>query len=352
MDNAAGSRLPLSHMEEMEAFDSASDPFGERTVCSLRTRASVLGGVFEFESNDASLLRLVDEVYEGLPAHTLGNVPPEFRIRLVRSDDAEVPAVAEPPPVQLHSGAGILCGVMDGANFALLSPERRAGLVTISASMLRSHAHTVRYELIEFAVYTLAARAQQLLSLHAACVGYNGRALLFIGDSGAGKTTLTLHCLLHGMELVAEDAVFVAPHSLQATGIGSFLHLRADSLELLRRAADREWIRRSPVIRRRSGLEKFAVDVRRSRYRIAPAAPKLAGVIFLSPERVTEAGVSLLSPLSPSDWAERLAANQPYAANQPTWSAFLKRLIGVPAFELKRGQHPSEAVGAVRRLVE
>jgi serine kinase of HPr protein (carbohydrate metabolism regulator) len=57
------------------------------------------------------------------------------------------------------------------------------------------NAYLTRYELIEFAVFTLAQRVQGLVPLHAACVGRAGRGLLLMGGSGAGKSTLALHCL-------------------------------------------------------------------------------------------------------------------------------------------------------------
>lgn len=337
-------------MKRGAAVDIESDPFGERIGCPFRRRVEVLGGAFEFESNDLPLLHLAASIYEGLPAHRFSAQPPRFLIRLLLSSDAGPPTDEEPPPVRLHSGGGLLCGTMDAANFAVLSPAERTGLVVVSRSMLR-HAQAVRYELIEFAVYTLASRAQQLVSLHAACVGRNQRGLLLVGDGGAGKTTLTLHGLLRGMELVAEDAVFVQPDTLLASGIATFLHLREDSLEFLREAGDAAWIRGSPVIRRRSGVQKFAVDLRRSPYRIASTPLRIAAVIFLSTECAC-GDVPMLVPLPASAFLERLEASQPYAANQPAWAAFLPRISVIPAFELRRGQHPRQAADALQTLIE
>jgi hypothetical protein len=48
----------------------------------------------------------------------------------------------------------------------------------------------------------------------------------------------------------------------------------------------------------------------------------------------------------------RLTEAQAYAANQPQWSTFRKRVARLDAFELRRGEHPLEAVDALRSLVE
>jgi hypothetical protein len=239
---------------------------------------------------------------------------------------------------------------MDAANFVVVSPQERAGLVVVSRNMLR-HAYHARYELLEFAVYTLASRAQQLVSLHAGCIGLNGRGSLLMGPSGGGKSTLALHCLLQGMELIAEDSVLVTPDTILATGIGSFLHLRVDSLHFLREVDD-AWVRSSPVIRRRSGVEKFEVDLRHTRQRLAHAPLKIASIVFLSKQRPSKRGNDLLTALDKPEVLARLAASQPYAANQPGWAAFTKSAARTRAFELRRGQHPSEAVDALRHLIE
>src|SRR3546814_20581659 len=85
----------------------------------------------------------------------------------------------------------------------------------------------LRYELIEFAVFLLAARCQRLVPLHAACVGRGGRGILLLGASGSGKSTLVLHSLLQGLDVLLEDAVFVQPDCMTSTGWANFLHFRA-----------------------------------------------------------------------------------------------------------------------------
>jgi hypothetical protein len=332
--------------------DVAGDPFAERLACGMRMRVRVLGGLFEFESNSRKLLNLVELACAGLPAHTFCTPSPRLRIRLLLSPHRGQQPGEDVPPMHMHAGAGLLCGTMDSCNFAVVSPTQARALVVVSAAMLRHPYHT-RYELIEFALYTLASRAQQLISLHAASVGRNDHGLLLIGPSGAGKSTLSLHCLLQQMELVGEDAILVEPRTLLATGIGSFLHLTADSLAFMGEDYDDGWMRRAPVIRRRSGIEKFEIDMRRSPFRIARKPPELTGVVFLSRQRVSRRGEhhSLLAPLRRSDFVDRLQVSQPYAANQPGWTTFRKHLSRIEAFELRRARHPDEAVEALQRII-
>jgi hypothetical protein len=206
----------------------------------------------------------------------------------------------------------------------------------------------VRYELIEFAVYLLAARARGLVPLHAAMVGIGGRGLLLMGDSGAGKSTLALHCMLHGMTLLSEDSVFVVPSDLRATGAANYLHLRPDGLHLLEAAQRTRWIRHAPIIRRRSGARKLEMNPRRSAGGLAPAPLKIAAVVLLSAARRG----ALLSPVQSRQLRGRLEALQPYAARQAGWPQFVRNLVRLKAFELRRRGHPREAVLALRALLD
>jgi energy-coupling factor transporter ATP-binding protein EcfA2 len=249
----------------------------------------------------------------------------------------------------MTAGAGLLCGTNDLSSFTVISPSERTALVVVSPEMLRFPYHT-RYELIEFAVYTLASRTQELVPLHAACVGRKGRGLLLIGPSGSGKSTVALHCLLQGLDFLSEDSVFVKPDTLLATGAASFLHVRRDSLRFLTQASHAARIRKSPVIQRRSGVRKFEVDLRRGGYKLADVPLAIEAVIFTSAEKAGNA--PLLRPLRASEMLAQLRATQPYAASRPQWSTFTKSLLRVRAFELRRGRHPLEAVSALRELID
>jgi hypothetical protein len=327
-----------------------ADPFEERSKIIVHEHFQLLGGRFQFESNSPQLLRLVDSAYLRLPRHRLSIVAPRLRVRLLLSP-GEPPRPrrrSEPPPMSMLSGTGYLGGATTPSSFVVLSPSERKALIVLSRQMLRYPYHA-RYEFIEFAVFTLASRCQGLVSLHAACVGQAGRGILLMGPSGSGKSTVTLHCVLRGLDILSEDSVFVAPETMLATGVANFLHVRSDSVRWLGKTPDAAAIRKSPVIRRRSGVRKFEVDLRRGAYRLAASPLKVAAVVFLSPQSAGDR--PLLKSLSKSDLLTKLTAAQSYAANQPKWAAFCRSVSGLDAFELRRGNHPLEAAETLMALL-
>jgi len=325
---------------------TVADPFGERTACGFGLQRKVLGGRFHFASDSEALLQLVEAAYGGLPAYELPGAQ-DFHVEL-RLLSTRTRYRREPPPVRHQAGAGFLCGVMDEYNYTVLDPHGRRALVVASQAMLRRPYH-LRYELIEFTVFTLATRGMGLVPLHGACVGHDGRGVLLLGDSGAGKSTLALLSLLHGLDFLAEDAVFVQPHSLLAAGVPNFLHVRPDALGMLDDGAAREWLQRSPRIHRRSGVEKIEADLRLGAGRLAGAPLDLAGAVMVTRETAGDDG--LLSPVDAGTAAAWLATNQPYASGQPGWQAFVQALVRRGVYRLRRGRTPQASVDVLRRLL-
>jgi hypothetical protein len=171
-----------------------------------------------------------------------------------------------------------------------------------------------------------------------------------LGPSGAGKSTLTLQCLIEGVGILAEDSVFVVPDTLLATGVSNFLHVRADSLRWITPGRAVANIRKSPIIRRRTGVRKYEIDLRRGEYPLAERPLRIGAIVFLCAQHA--AGRPLLKRLLPADALPMLVREQAYAANQPPWAVFTRSVKRVPFFELRRGQHPSESVAALRGLIE
>jgi hypothetical protein len=330
--------------------DVSADPFCERPPHCISVHKQILGGRFRFESTSPELLQLVEAAYGGLPRHQLPTAAPEFSVELRLVSRQAPPYAAEPPAVRTQSGAGLLCGVVDASNYVVMAPDQRRALVVASEDML-GYPYHLRYELIEFAVFTLAARGMGMVPLHGACVGQHGRGILLLGASGSGKSTLALHSVLQGLDFIAEDAVFVRPESLLATGVGNYLHVQADALRFVDDDESRRWISQAPVIRRRSGVEKFEADLRLGHGRLAAVPLELVGAVFVSSQWADDPD-ALLSPIPWDDIAARLRADQPYAAGQPDWQRFEQRLMQLGVHQLRRGRHPRASVDALRQLLD
>ena len=325
----------------------ARDPFGERQASRYRGRFDVLGVRIAARSNSRRLLRLFGEAFGALPGHALGRSAPRIEVTLTLAD-SRARRRAQLPRLRMRSGAGFLSGVIDANNFVLVSTQERRALVCVERAML-DFPYQVRYELMEFAIYTLVPRVLGLVPLHGAAVARGGRAALLTGPTGSGKSTAFLSCALSGFELLSEDAVFLEPRSLRATGCANFLHLRTDGMQAVSDPGLRAAIRRSPVIRRRSGVRKYEFDLRRSNLRVAPHAPRLAAVIALSSRRAR--GARLLEPLTPAQTLAWLEREQPYARSQPGWDDFRRNLAAVPAYRLLRGAHPEDSAHALQSLL-
>jgi hypothetical protein len=317
---------------------------------SLDVSKRVLGGLFRFASNSRELIDLVEAAYDGLPPHAFPGVATDFTVSMRLLPRRASPRTIEPPAPRIHATEDRVRADIDPANYVVIEPARGRAEVVASEDML-DHPYHLRCELIEFAVFILAARGIGLVPLHAACVGTHGRGLLLLGGSGSGKSTLALQGLLHGLDLLAEDAVFVRPTDLLATGVANYLHLRCDGLEGVDDDSIWRWVTRAPVIRRRSGIEKFEIDLRLGRGRPAAAPLALAGAVIVSAQPADRPDV-LLTRLDAQSAGRLLDADQPYAPSQPGWRRFKRRIIDKGVHYLGRGSHPRHAIDALRRLLD
>ncbi|WIG54642.1 MAG: hypothetical protein OJF61_000428 [Rhodanobacteraceae bacterium] len=320
------------------------------TAHPLTATRWVLGGLFRFESNSRDLIDLAEAAYGRLPAQKLPGVSAEFRIELRLLPRRANPWTAAPPAPRIRQDGNSFRADFDASNHAVIDPERRRARITVSEDMLQ-HAWHLRCELIEFAVFILATHAIGLVPLHGACVGRNGRGVLLLGFSGSGKSTLALHGLLHGLELLAEDAVFVRPGDLLATGVPNYLHLMGDALDFIADDAIRRWVAHAPVIRRRSGVHKFEIDLRQGFGRPATRALSLAGAVFVSTQPA-ESPDTLLTPLDAREAGRLLDADQPNASRQPGWQPFKQQILDRGVHQLRRGRHPRDAIDALCRLLD
>ena len=333
-----------------DGYPREAFPPPEPACPPLSATKRVLGGVFRFESNSGDLIDLVEAAYGGLPAQAFPDVIGEFRVEMHLLPRRTNPWAIEPPAPRIRQEGKRLRADIDASNYVVIDPACRCARVVASEDMLQ-HAYHLRCELIEFAVFILATRGLGLVPLHAACVGRHGRGLLMLGGSGSGKSTLALHGLLHGLDLLAEDAVFVRPSDLLATGVPNYLHLRSDALDPVEDRAIRGWVAHAPVIRRRSGIRKFEVDLRQGCGRPATRPLALVGAVFVSAQAADHSEV-LLTRVGAHVASRLLEADQPHAPSQPGWRRFKREIMGRGIHQLRRGRHPRDSVDALCQLLD
>ncbi|HEV8443864.1 MAG TPA: hypothetical protein VGQ27_10310, partial [Steroidobacteraceae bacterium] len=181
------------------------------------------------------------------------------------------------------------------------------------------------------------------------CVGVRDRAVLLLGESGAGKSTATLQCLIAGLGALAEDVVFVEPRRLTVSGVPNYLHLRLETPRLLAPALARR-IRRAPVIERpHSGVRKYQVDLRGTASRKLRLPARLVAVVMLS--RKTSHGESQLQVLPARELLRALDRDQPYARSRPRWRALRASLRRLPRYRLERGAAAADTATAIASLL-
>lgn len=170
-----------------------------------------------------------------------------------------------------------------------------------------------------------------------------------MGSSGTGKSTLSLHALAGGMQLLSEDSAFVTSTSLTITGVPNYLYLPRGALDFLGPGKLRRQIQSSPEIRRRSGVQKYQADLRQMHGKIARTPLKLAATVMLSRRSVTMQPV--LKPLPRKTFLPRLCREQPYASAMSNWEEFEHCIADLPAYELRRPKHPDIAVRELQALL-
>jgi hypothetical protein len=313
----------------------------------LTYSTQVLGTPVEFASNSRELLALARAAFAGVPKRRLPQKRRMQYITLMLNDNDELVG-REPPRPTVTSGPGWFRCTMNAGNYVIVSPATRSALVMVSKPMLKFSYH-VRYELIEFAAYMLLPRVQGWVPLHAACVGAARRGVLLLGATGAGKSTLSLHCLTAGLELLSEDSLFVAPRGLRASGVPNFLHMRPAALKFMRGTQLAKRIRDSPVIRRRSGERKYEFDVRAAKLRLAASPLRIVAVVVASRRAAVK---RLLVPIAADEVWRRLQAGQPQVLRGRASTRLRRELRAVPGYELRRAAHPDAGALAIASILK
>ncbi len=183
----------------------------------------------------------------GLIAAAAGR-PPEATIRRGPVPDSLPGATALGPTWQI-AGKQFLMRIPDIARFLL-----KNGNEIVFAAESDARAADIPVFLIG-TVFGILLHQREQIVLHASAVRVNGRAVLFCGASGAGKSTMAAALAQRGYPLVTDDVC-----TLTIDGHGApLVHPDGRQLKLWAQAIDRLDLAQRRGERVRSSLEKFYV---------------------------------------------------------------------------------------------
>jgi hypothetical protein len=199
----------------------------------------------------------------------------------------DIVGYTEPGRVELWDGSSLVVAELDGrAVRASIGPE--SDWHVVGAVML-------------FVATALALRAHGLFHLHAGCVDLPGLGtVLVVGESGAGKTTLSLGLAALGGALVSDDSVFLGKRlhgDIEISGWPADLHLAPVTLGAFPDLASRAY---RPVS---DGRDKQAVPLDALARPWLPAARSPRLVLFPTVGRVSR---SLMRRLGDAEIVARL----------------------------------------------
>jgi hypothetical protein len=124
----------------------------------------------------------------------------------------------------------------------LLSANRGTGKAVgfVNTELLHNEAAFSCLVLEALALFLLTATRR--VAVHASAVSKQGRAIAFVGNSGAGKSSLAYACLKRGFDLLSEDTLFVGTEAdYRIWGHASKVHLLPDAVKLFPELKERSF---------------------------------------------------------------------------------------------------------------
>lgn len=187
------------------------------------------------------------------------------------------------------------------------------------------------------------AGTECLLPVHGAAVGTGGKGVLLAAKGGGGKSTLAASCLLAGMELVSDDFLLLNTQGpVLAMPLFSMIKINPDMKTRLPLGLPLIWEDAS-----RGG--KQVLDA--SAIPLCQELPVCA-VIFLELSGRDE---PVISPPPPGPVSTRLiqtVLQQTGVYDPAATAAILKRLSGLPAYEMSLSRNSEKNAETLRTFVE
>jgi hypothetical protein len=245
----AASHTPMLARSE-EAYDG--HPLLARQEFAHSRTFYPLGFAVEIETNSIEILLAA---FESWGAHTCASTDSPLKIRLgvTQASSAGCP----PAPVPRADGH-LLSIVADAANFAVCDLLQGVAFGWVCEATLKNRIY-FRYHFLEAIALSLISTLRAS-PLHAACVSFEGRGVLFCGASGAGKSTLAYACARTGWTFTSDDASYLlwGNGDLDVRGNSHQVRFRPSAKELFPELQDRSL---TPRAAGKPSIEVFTAEL-------------------------------------------------------------------------------------------
>jgi hypothetical protein len=264
-------------------------------------------------------------------------------IRLLLSESSS-PGCTEPPV--FRSQRHLLSIVSDRENFAFLDLEAGCAFGWATEVTAKNQEY-FRQCLLDVMVYPLL-EIRDLITLHAACVIYQGKGMLLAGGAGAGKSSLSYACARRGWVFVSDDASAFHRNAPNPKVIGhpQKFRFREPVGELFPEFRDLRSSFRS--------YGKPTIEVgTQSLGSIATAEESIVNAIVFLNRAAYKSGPPVLTPVTAEDAWNRLCFSV-WAIQMPAFEerlAALKRLLTVPIYEIRYSEL-DPAIDLLERFIQ
>jgi hypothetical protein len=323
-------------------FIPTADPLMRDPCLAYVVELPVLGIATRFETNSRYVHDLTVEAFGSwacLPRDAQAFPPGGLRVRIVVREGDE--GGAEHAPVRYFCPDSARELVHSPGSLAISDPLRGESLAYVTTAFAADRTH-FRRMLLEGTTLGLLSRYDRH-PVHAAAIGHAGRAVLLAGPSGSGKSTLAYAAYRAGLDVLADDNVWVQVQpKLRVWGWPGRVLLLPETASKFPEAAG---VGRTSEI---NGDRKLAYDVDRGATVSQHVADR--AVVCILDRRRGKAGLEPLPPAAVVDGLTRqLTSGFDLFADQH--DTVIRALAGDGGWRLTLSEDPREALPLLRTML-
>ena len=310
--------------DRKEGFEG-EDPLLASTPLLHRHVLYPYGFAAHIKSNDPDVIRSA-ELSWGAYQERFREVPVELRVIV-----SECVSRRQPQTPLFRAQSNLLTLISDADNYGCCDLSKGFGFACVTRAAV-THGDFLRYNFLEAMIYTLLD-TQHLATIHGACISRNGCGVLLVGESGAGKSSLTYACTRRGWTYISDDASSLIMRRKGRTVVGNPRTFR------FRPSVSALFPELQGHVKQRNG--KPTLEIRSDQFAHVKVAQEceVRYVVFLNRKPTQQESEGLL-PVSRAESFRRLFQN-PWPVElgiHEDRMAAIERLIEAPGYDLSYQQ--------------